>query len=501
MTPMPGPHGSPPPEDPGPAGPVPPTAPEPVGALPRGATAAAVCEEVRRALADVPREARVLVAASGGADSTGMAVLVGRARPDLVRLACHVRHGLRDDTADLAAVRKAMTALGLPLLVRSVRVDRRQGGEEAAARTARYTALHAAATSADTAHLLVAHTADDQAETLLLALGRGTGLAGLAGMRRRRAEGDVTLIRPVLRIRRADVRAAVGDLPVAVDPTNSDPRRRRTRVRQAVLPALGTLAGGEGDPVALLTRLASHAREDADLLDALSRDEVDRLVRRLGPARLVDADELGTLPVALQRRVVRALLAGAGAGTPTAGAVARVLALPAGARTQVDRGVLVQRAGRRVVAVPLGGLSPRGPDVLALPGTVRLPGLDVDLRADRRPCDRLSGPVEESSGRDGWAALGLRGHRHAVVELPEGVELVVRAPAAGDDHGGRPLRRLLQGAGVPGLLRPVVPVVAARPRGSTQPGRPVWVPGLRVPPRSRGHHDPVHLTLSEGQPP
>ena len=175
--------------------------------------------------------APVVVACSGGADSIGLLVLAAEA--GLAPVAVYVDHGLRPDSADDArVVAAAADSLGVPW--QSVRIDIAAGGNlEARARTERYRALHDAREQLDASAILVAHTADDQAETVVLNLLRGSASAGLAGMADRRG----FIARPVLRVRREALRrvAETRGLAVVDDPTNADTRWRRAWIRHEVL--------------------------------------------------------------------------------------------------------------------------------------------------------------------------------------------------------------------------------------------------------------------------
>jgi tRNA(Ile)-lysidine synthase len=212
-----------------------------------------------------------------------LAVAAG-CRPHVV----HVDHGLRPGSADEAGmVGEAAELLGATFA--AVRVEVEDGPDlEARARHARYSALPAGA--------MVAHTADDQAETLLLNLLRGAALDGLSGMRAL-AAGPGKVNRPILGLRRAETRALVVALGLRVveDPSNFDPRFRRNRVRHEVLPILADVAGR--DPVPLLARTARLLGEDAGFLDELAR-ELDA----------TDARQLAKAPLPLAKRALRAWL-------------------------------------------------------------------------------------------------------------------------------------------------------------------------------------------------
>jgi tRNA(Ile)-lysidine synthase len=273
--------------------------------------------------------APVVVACSGGADSLGLLVVAADAALDPV--AVHVDHGLRPDSAqDADVVRDAARRLGVR--ARSVSVQIEPGGNlEARARDARYTALEAARLEECASVVLVAHTADDQAETVLLNLMRGSAASGLAGMPARRGH----IARPLLGVRRDAVRALVaarGLEPVA-DPSNDDPAFRRNWVRHEVLPALN--AGVQRDLVPVLTRQAAVLRAEADLLDELA----DALLTTAGedaPGARVLADA----HPALARRAVRRWL---GSPPPSLAEVERVLAV-----ARCDRRAAELAGGRRV---------------------------------------------------------------------------------------------------------------------------------------------------------
>ncbi|HVQ94828.1 MAG TPA: tRNA lysidine(34) synthetase TilS [Mycobacteriales bacterium] len=210
---------------------------------------------------------RVLVACSGGPDSVALAAAtaaVARAL-DLPAGLVTVDHGLQPGSADRAtAVADLGRRLGLhPIRVIRVRVGT-AGGPEAAARAARYAGLAEVAAATGAGYVLLGHTLDDQAETVLLGLGRGSGPRSVAGMR----PVDPPWLRPLLGVRRA---ATVGacraeGLATWADPHNTDPRYTRVRLRQEALPLLeDVLRGGVAEALA---RTATLLREDLDALDA-----------------------------------------------------------------------------------------------------------------------------------------------------------------------------------------------------------------------------------------
>ena len=280
---------------------------------------ATVRHAVRASLAGFPRGDLVLVACSGGPDSLALATALAFTAPrtGLRAGAVTVDPGLQEGSAARAAsVASALRDLGLdPVRVLPVTVDG-QGGPEAAARTARYAALEKAAADLGATAVLLGHTLDDQAETVLLGLGRGSGARSLAGMAPRRG----VFVRPLLAVRRevtAAACAADGLTPWA-DPHNADRRFARVRVRLDALPALEA-ALGPGVAEAL-ARTADQLRDDADVLDKIAWEERSRVAAPLSVAALAE------LPDAVRTRVLRAaaIAAGCPPGTLTAAHVARI---------------------------------------------------------------------------------------------------------------------------------------------------------------------------------
>ncbi|MEU2548821.1 tRNA lysidine(34) synthetase TilS [Streptomyces roseolus] len=289
---------------------------------------AAIRLAVRRVLHDVltehptdpaaPRDAHplVLVACSGGADSMALAsALAFEARKLPVRAGgITVDHGLQDGSSVRAdEVADRMTALGLaPVEAVAVTVGR-EGGPEAAARDARYAALDDAAERHGATAILLGHTRDDQAETVLLGLARGSGIRSLSGMAAvSGAQGRYR--RPFLQLDRQTVRKAcvAQELAVWDDPHNSDPAYTRSRLRHEGLPALEK-ALGKG-VVEALARTAQLSRDDADALDTWAAD-VESAVR--DEAGALECAKLHGLPPAVRRRVLRraAIAEGAPAGS------------------------------------------------------------------------------------------------------------------------------------------------------------------------------------------
>lgn len=232
---------------------------------------------VRHALLSVPEGGLALIACSGGADSLALAAAAAFAGPRIGRRIglVTVDHGLQPGSATRAeAVAAWARTAGLdPVAVAPVTVDPADpSGPEAAARHARYAALLHHAHGYAAAAVLLGHSLDDQAETVLLALARGAGPRGLAAMPARRDVDGVALLRPLLHLRRSMLRDACDALELTPwdDPHNADDRYTRVRVRAHALPALvaalGTgVPGNLAQTAALLARDASYLDEQAAL--------------------------------------------------------------------------------------------------------------------------------------------------------------------------------------------------------------------------------------------
>ena len=266
---------------------------------------AAVRHAVRVSLAGLEPGDLVLVACSGGADSLALADALAFEAPRAALMAggITVDHGLQPGSAARAEqVTRLMTRLRLsPALSAAVTVAG-PGGPEGAARTARYAALDQAADATGAVAILLGHTLDDQAETVLLGLARGSGARSLAGM----AASTGRYRRPLLRIRREQTRAAcaAAGLEPWDDPHNSDLAFARARIRGQVMPVL-TEALGPGVAEAL-ARTADLLRADADALDCLAAAEIAGLG---GAAAVMEPGwpvaQLAALPDAVRHRVLR----------------------------------------------------------------------------------------------------------------------------------------------------------------------------------------------------
>ncbi|MGG8503958.1 tRNA lysidine(34) synthetase TilS [Streptomyces lividans] len=321
---------------------------------PAGGPAATAVERTPERAPGLPTAPLVLVACSGGADSMALASALAFEAPRLgVRAGgVTVDHGLQSGS-DLRAeeVVLRLRELGLdPVEATAVTVGR-AGGPEAAARDARYAALDAAAARHGAAAVLLGHTRDDQAETVLLGLARGSGIRSLSGMAAVSGAGG-RYRRPFLQVDRQTARKAcmVQSLPVWDDPHNADPAYTRSRLRHEGLPALEK-ALGKG-VVEALARTAQLSRDDADALDTWARQAEAGVRDATGG---LECAKLYALPPAVRRRILRraALEAGAPGGALFARHIEEVDRLITGWRGQgainLPGKVVARRQGGRLV--------------------------------------------------------------------------------------------------------------------------------------------------------
>jgi tRNA(Ile)-lysidine synthase len=416
-----------------------------------------------RTLDDLGPGTRVVVGCSGGADSLALLALT-RAR-DLDVVAAYVDHGLRGGTHhEAGVVRDAAAEVGADVRVIAVDVDAR-ANLEARARDARYAALEAAADDVAAAVILVAHTRDDQAETVLLAMLRGSGTAGLAGMRPVRGR----VRRPLLELRRADTREICARLQWAPvrDPMNDDLRHRRVWLRREVIPSLER--GAQRDLIEVLARQADLVRDDDDLLDALAAEHTAD-----------DANALALLPRALARRVVRRWL---GSPPPASKTVEAVLEVARGDRRAVELpgGRRVERVGARLHLVAGEEIAAEAaqPARLVVPGRTRFGAVAVDTWVEAGP------PVAWPDGRT-----------CAVVDADRvGAGATVRSARPGDRFrpfgrgGSKLVRDALVDAGVPAARRASAPIVTAGIEDDADRDAAaecvLWVVGYRIDDRVR----------------
>jgi tRNA(Ile)-lysidine synthase len=266
-------------------------------------------EETEALFAGLERARGIVAAVSGEPDATCLMHLLaawrtGGERPPI--LVATVDHGLRPEAAGEARqVGRWARALGLRHKTLAWRGDKPATGIQEAAREERYRLLADLARTVKASHMVTAHTLDDQAETVVMRLVRGTGVAGLAGMRPALLREEITLARPFLGLSKARLLAtcAAGGWPYLDDPSNADPRFARARLREQVMPLLAR----EGLTADRLAGLAERARRDADALDARALAVLEEIRRHPAEGATgldLDARRLTAEPDAILLRVV-----------------------------------------------------------------------------------------------------------------------------------------------------------------------------------------------------
>jgi tRNA(Ile)-lysidine synthase len=305
----------------------------------------------------------LLIGASGGIDSTvlvhGVHALAGELRVGLAL--GHVHHGLRgaEADADEAFVRSLGAAMGAPVLVRRVAPrGLRKGGPsrsrptlQEAARRLRYAALTEMAAAAGAERIATAHTLDDQAETVLLRLLRGSGPAGLGGIPERSPDGRI--VRPLLAVSRAEIERFAGarGLLWREDASNRDPAYARGRLRRDWLRGLGEAFNPQW--LRAIGDLAEAQRRESEWIEPLVTQEAEARLARDGEGWTLVCTGWDALPSALARRLARRVLHEAGAGRDVTRAhLERMLALLArgrtGAKLELPGGLLLERERGRV---------------------------------------------------------------------------------------------------------------------------------------------------------
>jgi tRNA(Ile)-lysidine synthase len=252
-----------------------------------------------------------LVAVSGGADSLALAYALIKEAPDLAinLIAVTIDHQLQSGSADQAAkVQAELKAMGYQeVIIEKVSV-KEKSGLEADARTARYAALDAIAHAYGATQVFLGHTRDDQAETVLLGLARGSGTRSLAGM----AVVNGKYARPFLQLTREQTVKACQEAKLNPwsDPHNENAKFSRVRVRNSVLPVMESEIGP--GIAAALARSAAILRDDADALDEMAQAVISRV-----DLKDLDCAALAELPRAIRSRILRAAIYGAGAPSGT----------------------------------------------------------------------------------------------------------------------------------------------------------------------------------------
>ena len=430
----------------------------------------------------------VVVAVSGGPDSTALAHALASLRGDLsltIDLA-HLNHGLRPDAAEDAAFVAAMSrALGLGFHEGTADPRALAGREgfslEDAGRRLRYEFLTRVAREIGAGVVATGHTLDDQAETVLMRLLRGSGLEGLAGIPPVRTGGGVRIIRPLIEAGRAEVLAYLGAVGTGwrEDETNRDVAMLRNRVRLVLLPAL---EGYNPDIRQALARLAGLLRDEAEALKLLAAPKVAEALSARPGAVTVALEPFARMPVALQRRTLRAAVQqvrgnlGAVRFVHIEGArrlalegqVGSWLALPGGVRIlRLPEGAEVTMAA----AVP-GGPGKPGEYRVHVPGRIVAVEFGVQLTVEEAAEDRLGAWAQGENAQRNEVALDA---------ASIGGELVLRGPRPGDRFapagmGGRTkaVADYLSDEKVPRHRRAFVPIL------TTSEGEVLWIVGMRA---------------------
>ncbi|WP_456620256.1 MULTISPECIES: tRNA lysidine(34) synthetase TilS [unclassified Bradyrhizobium] len=332
--------------------------------------------EARRLFADLRSAPALVLAVSGGPDSVALMWLAARWQRSLARgprlVVVTVDHGLRPEAArEAREVKRQAAALGLMHRTLRWRGTKPRTGLPAAAREARYRLLARAARSAGASHVVTAHTCDDQAETLLMRLLRGSGIAGLSAMARLSERDGIVLARPLLDVPKSQLVATLkrAKLGFADDPTNRDTAFTRPRLR-ALLPQLAA----EGGDARNLTRLAGRLARANAAVEVLA-DGAERFLRlrdrgdapHAPGARSFEAAAFAALPEEVRLRLLlRAINALGHEGPAELGKVEALMAaldqaIAAGARApakgrpalkQTLAGALISLAGGRIHVVP-----------------------------------------------------------------------------------------------------------------------------------------------------
>jgi tRNA(Ile)-lysidine synthase len=277
-----------------------------------------IVSDVRRAAAEFGLWSEgdcIVVAVSGGPDSVALLHVLHEisTKHTPLKLVCaHVHHGFRAESdAEAEFVRELAESLGLPLEIAfadipSYMEESGKGGQEAA-REKRYEFLLQTARTYDARSVALAHHADDQAETVMMKLLRGSGLSGLSGMRWKRTEKNVELIRPFLRINKADILELCRrcGFSYAIDYTNLQTKYRRNAIRLEVLPFLEQY---NGQLSSSLNQLAEIVQYEDDYMDQEAERAYRQLVQENNGRLAIDAPSFLALHVALQRRLIKLIL-------------------------------------------------------------------------------------------------------------------------------------------------------------------------------------------------
>jgi tRNA(Ile)-lysidine synthase len=417
---------------------------------------------------------RVLAACSGGPDSVALTSLFLKLREEmpLEISVAHFNHRLRPGAKDDEAfVRELTKRWVLPLIAgaKNVRLEarRKKLNLEEAARLLRYEFLRGAARKTGATKIATGHTMNDQAETFLMRLFRGTGLAGLAGIEPVSGPADCPVIRPLLGIRRGDLEAYLRDegLGFRTDESNLDRRHLRNRIRLGLLPEIER--NYEPRIVEHLAALSSLAREEDAILAGIVRELAEEFITRSGGETALDVRTLSLLPPALARRVAREYIRELKGNLRAVSFddVASVLGLGDGREKTVKKGLILRREKGRL-----------------FPVRRKTAARSFEVRWEGKKRITVAGSTFRARKMAKGESPPLRGddRSRATVDLAKlRFPLVVRNRRPGDLYrplgapGRKKLKEILRAKGVPREARDRLPVFLSR-------GEIVWVPGLPV---------------------
>jgi len=432
---------------------------------------------------------KVLVAVSGGPDSVCMLHVLNNLKEmlDIQLHVAHLDHSLRDESgADAQYVANLASSLGIPVTVEKSDVaewkSSRKISLEEAAREVRYRFLEGTARQTGAKRVAIGHTRDDQAETTLMHILRGSGIQGLRGLRPAAhipygdRDDGIWIIRPLLEINRGEVEAycAAVSLQPRKDETNDQMRFLRNRIRAELLPLLRQY---NADIDSALLRLADLAGEDTDFIDEQAVAVCNSLVTDEGRITCLDSGKLRGLPLALQRRVFRTMIERACGSlrdieSVHIDALVRLLFSSTGRSVYLPGGTVVTNERNRMVVTAPGTAACPWPvldsdHALNIPGETKLPGWLVSATVMSENFFKDDDIFSASFDLDSVGSrLSVRGRRAGDRFRPLGMA-----------HS-RKLQDFMVDSSIPRSWRDSVPIVYS-------PQQIVWIVGWRIDDRAK----------------